>query len=208
MTSRKVAWLVGGLGAAVLVAAVAGVAVPDGLGEGARGRSGARGNPGAAADAARIAAAMPPRIPAPDSVKPLSPADLAALPRARVVRAVDGDTLQLAGGERIRLIGINTPESVDPRRPVQEYGKEAAEFARRLAEGRDVRLEYDVERQDKFGRTLAYVFLTDGTFVNAELVRLGFAQTYRYPPNVKYADLFNRLQREARERKRGLWASR
>lgn len=194
LTPRRLAWLLAALISAALAAAARNGHLP-GPGEGQRGD-----------DAARIAAAMPAQIPAPDSVKPLPPAEVARLPRARVARAVDGDTLQLAGGERVRLIGVNSPESVDPRRPVQVFGKEAAEFVRRLVEGREVYLQYDVERQDRYGRSLAYVFLTDGTFVNAELVRLGFAQAYRYPPNVKYAELFNRLQREAREQRRGLWA--
>jgi len=122
-----------------------------------------------------------------------------------VVRAVDGDTLLLDGDERVRLIGIDTPESVDPRRPVEYLGKEAAAFTRRLAEGKRVRLAFDQDRTDRYGRTLAYVFLEDGTFLNAEILRQGYAHAYtRFP--FQYADQFRAYEREAREQRRGLWA--
>ena len=153
--------------------------------------------------AAGLAGCAPARQPGlrPDDLPRPSPTAI----KARVERAVDGDTLKLAGGERVRLIGVNTPESVDPRRPVQAYGKEAAAFTARLVKGREVRLESDVEKVDRYGRTLAYVWLADGTFLNAVLVREGYAQVMTIPPNVRYADLFARLQREAREARRGLW---
>ena len=118
-----------------------------------------------------------------------------------VSRVIDGDTIELADGTRIRYIGINTPEVGQPG------GKEATEANRALVESKKVRLEYDIQKQDKYGRTLAYVYLEDGTFVNAELVRLGYAQVATYPPNVKHVDLFQKLQREAQTEKRGLWAS-
>jgi len=122
-----------------------------------------------------------------------------------VVRVVDGDTLLLDGDERVRLIGVDTPESVDPRRPVQYFGKEAAAFTRRVAEGRRVRLAYDQERQDRYGRTLAYVFLDDGTFLNAEIIRQGYGHAYtRFP--FRYADEFRAYERDARENQRGLWS--
>jgi micrococcal nuclease len=122
-----------------------------------------------------------------------------------VVRVVDGDTLLLDGDERVRLIGVDTPETVDPRRPVQYFGKEASAFARRMAEGKRVRLAFDQERQDRYGRTLAYVFLEDGTFLNAEVIRQGYGHAYtRFP--FQYADQFRAYEREAREQRRGLWA--
>ena len=122
-----------------------------------------------------------------------------------VVRVIDGDTLELDGGERVRLIGVNTPESVDPRRPVEYFGKEASAFTRRLAEGKRARLEYDYERRDRYRRTLAYVHLEDGTFLNAEIIRQGYGQAYtRFP--FRYADQFRAYEREARENGRGLWA--
>jgi len=87
-----------------------------------------------------------------------------------LVRAVDGDTLLLDRNERVRLIGVDTPETVDPRRPVQRFGKEASAFTKRMAEGKKIRLKYDQDRKDRFGRTLAYVYLEDGTFLNAEII--------------------------------------
>lgn len=123
----------------------------------------------------------------------------------RVVRAIDGDTLEVQGGEHVRLIGVNTPEIHHPTKGVEPYGAEAAEFTRKFVEGKYVRLEKDVEERDRYGRLLAYVYLVDGTFVNAELVEQGYAQVMTVPPNVRYQDLFLQLQREAREAGRGLW---
>ncbi len=128
--------------------------------------------------------------------------------QAVVERAVDGDTVVLVGGDRVRYIGVDTPELHHPRKPVQFYAREAMEFNRRMVEGRAVRLEFDVERRDKYGRLLAYVYLPDGTFVNAELVRQGYAQLLTFPPNVKYVALFRKLQTQAREANRGLWGKR
>ncbi|MGH9005019.1 MAG: thermonuclease family protein [Acidimicrobiia bacterium] len=126
-----------------------------------------------------------------------------------VVRIVDGDTLIVTGGVRVRLIGINTPESVDPRRPVECFGKEAsAALAGMVPPGTPVRLVYDVERRDDFERTLAYLYRqTDGLFVNAALVEQGFAQPATFPPNVAHADEFAALARTAREAGAGLWSS-
>lgn len=123
----------------------------------------------------------------------------------RCVRVIDGDTLMLDGDERVRLIGVNTPESVDPRRPVEFFGKEASAFTRRLVEGRAVRLEYGADTRDRYGRTLAYVYLEDGTFLNAEIIRQGYGQTYtRFP--FRFQEEFLSLEREARAGGRGLWA--
>ena len=127
-------------------------------------------------------------------------------PQSAVVeRVVDGDTVVLVGGERVRYIGVDTPELHHPKKPVQPYAREAAEFNRRLVEGKKVRLEFDVDRRDKYNRLLAYVFLEDGRFVNAELLKEGYAQLLTFPPNVKYVDLFTGLQKQARENNRGLW---
>jgi micrococcal nuclease len=124
---------------------------------------------------------------------------------ALVERAVDGDTVVLSDGRRVRYIGVDTPETHHPRKPVEFMGREAKNFNRRLVEGQRVRLEFDVDRDDRYHRLLAYVYLADGTFVNAELVKQGYAQIMTIPPNVKHADLFLKLQQEAREAKRGLW---
>ncbi|MDZ4339059.1 MAG: thermonuclease family protein [candidate division NC10 bacterium] len=117
---------------------------------------------------------------------------------------MDGDTLELSTGERIRLIGVDTPETKDPRKPVQYFGDEAAAFTRRMVEGKRVRLEYDWERKDKYGRTLAFVYLEDGTFLNAEIIRQGYGFAYtRFP--FKHLEEFRKLEQEAREEGRGLW---
>lgn len=150
-----------------------------------------------------------PAAPAPAALSapaaPAAPASPAA-PLRTVVRVVDGDTVVLDGNEKVRLIGINTPETVDPRRPVQKFGKEASARTKALLDGKRVRAEYDVERKDRYGRTLCYLFLEDGTFVNLSLVEDGYATAYRYPPNVKFAEKFRDAERRAREAGRGLWA--
>ena len=121
-----------------------------------------------------------------------------------VRRVIDGDTILLDDNERIRYIGIDTPETKHPSKPVEWMGKEASEFNRKLVEHKTISLEFDVEKRDKYGRLLAYVYV-DGVFVNAELVKQGYAQVYTIPPNVKHTDLFLELQKEARENRRGLW---
>ena len=124
-----------------------------------------------------------------------------------VVRVVDGDTInvQLADRvEKIRYIGINAPEIHHPIKGAELGGRAAAQVNRGLVIGRRVRLELDVQPRDRYGRLLAYVWVGD-TMVNAELVRLGYAQVMTVPPNVRYQDLFLKLQREARDASRGLW---
>ncbi|MSQ28491.1 MAG: hypothetical protein EXR51_10200 [Dehalococcoidia bacterium] len=126
-----------------------------------------------------------------------------------VVRVVDGDTIHvhLRGREQtVRYIGVDTPESVDPRRPVERLGREASQRNHQLVEGKMVTLEKDVSETDRFGRLLRYVYI-DGRMVNATLVEEGFANASAFPPDVKYRDLFARLEREARAAKRGLWGS-
>ena len=124
----------------------------------------------------------------------------------RVERVVDGDTIIVGGVGRVRLIGVDTPESVDPRRPVEFFGEEASAFTRRLVEGKRVRLAYDWERTDRYGRTLAYVYLPDGTFLNAEIIRQGYGHAYtRFP--FEHLERFRQLEREARQTGRGLWGA-
>ena len=128
--------------------------------------------------------------------------------QATVVSVVDGDTIWVVlNGERekVRYIGIDAPETQHPVKGVQEYGHEAKAANRKLVEGKTVRLEFDMGRRDKYGRLLAYVYLENGTFVNAWLVEQGNAQVMTVPPNVKHQDLFLKLQREARDANRGLW---
>jgi micrococcal nuclease len=128
---------------------------------------------------------------------------------ALITRVVDGDTVavRLAGRtEKVRYIGIDTPESVKPGTPVECFGKAAAAQNRRLVANRRVTLRFDGERRDRYGRLLAYVYRRDdGLFVNAALVSRGFAKTLTIPPNVGHAGQFARLARRARQRKLGLW---
>lgn len=123
-----------------------------------------------------------------------------------VTRVVDGDTLVLDGDERVRLIGIDTPESVKPGTPVECFAREASAEMKRLVEGRRVRLVLDAEKRDRYRRLLAYVYRGD-LFVNEEMVRRGFASVATFPPNVRHVDLFLRAQREARAAGRGLWGA-
>lgn len=121
-----------------------------------------------------------------------------------VTRVIDGDTIEIEGGERVRYLGIDTPETVDPNRPVQCFGKEASAKNKELVEGEYVRLERDITDRDKYGRLLRYVYVDD-KLVNLELVREGFAFIFTLPPDVKYQDQILAAQQEAREAKRGLW---
>lgn len=126
----------------------------------------------------------------------------------RVTRVIDGDTFEFmnrGARERVRLIGVDTPESVKPDSEVEPFGIEAGSFTKKLIEGRMVRLEFDVQERDKYGRLLAYVYLEDGTLLNAKLLEEGLASIMTVPPNVRMADTFLKIQRKAREEKKGLW---
>ncbi len=132
---------------------------------------------------------------------------------ADVLKVVDGDTIKVnIGGrlETIRFIGIDTPETVDPRRPVGCFGKEASNENKRLLEGKVVYLEKDISETDKYNRLLRYIFLRLGDgqmlFVNDYLVRQGFGFASSYPPDVKYNERFTQAEEEARENLRGLWS--
>jgi micrococcal nuclease len=127
----------------------------------------------------------------------------------RVVRVVDGDTIRVSIGgreERVRYIGIDTPESVKPGTPVQCFAKKASAENARLVAGKRVRLERDVEERDRYGRLLAYVYpAAGGPMVNETLVRKGYARPLTIPPDVRHAERFRRLADEARRAGRGLW---
>jgi micrococcal nuclease len=128
---------------------------------------------------------------------------------APVTRVVDGDTVEVrldGRAEKVRLIGVDTPESVKPGTPVECFAKAASEETRHLVDGRRVTLRFDAERRDRYGRLLAYVY-RDGLFVNAALVERGYARTLTIPPNVAHAALFARLARDARGAGRGLWSA-
>jgi micrococcal nuclease len=128
-----------------------------------------------------------------------------------VTKVIDGDTFwgNDAGLDevRVRLLGIDAPESrKSEHKEVGYYGKESEDYLKALLSGKKVRLEYDVDKYDQYGRILAYVYLEDGTFVNAELIKNGYASVMTFPPNVKHADEFISLQRKARKNKAGMWA--
>jgi len=121
-----------------------------------------------------------------------------------VQRVIDGVTIQLNTGVHVRLIGVDTPEMKDKRPAVKELARAATSFVRQLVEGKPVSLEYDRAPRDRWERTLAYVYLEDGTFLNAEIIRQGYGFAYtRYP--FKYLEEFRELEREARRTHRGLW---
>ena len=120
--------------------------------------------------------------------------------QVKVVRVIDGDTIEIEGGEKVRYLGIDTAE------PNQCYGPEATAKNRELVEGKKVTLEKDVSERDAFGRLLRYVHV-NGLLVNAELVRLGYAFAYQRSPDIKYHELLSQLEQEAREARLGLWGS-
>ncbi len=129
-----------------------------------------------------------------------------------VTKVVDGDTIKViidGKTETIRLLGIDTPEVVDPRKPVQCFGKQASEKTKELLTGKLVVLEADQTQgdRDKYGRMLRYIYLEDGTFINEVLIRQGYAHEYTYQSNpYTYQEQFREAEKEAREQKRGLWA--
>jgi micrococcal nuclease len=128
---------------------------------------------------------------------------------AFVAKAVDGDTLNVKymnGNYKVRLLDIDTPESVKEGVPVQEFSKEASEYTRRNTINTNIRLVFGKGLKDKYGRLLAYVILKDGGFLNAQLVRFGYARAEILAPNVEFADYFYKLQEEAINDKVGLWA--
>lgn len=128
-----------------------------------------------------------------------------------VTRVVDGDTFWVDDGSekglKVRLIGVDAPETrKSARKEVGFYGDESKEYLTRLLSDNEVKLEYDVDRKDRYGRTLAYAYLPDGTFVNAALVKQGYATVLTVPPNVQHADAFVKHQQQARKKGLGLWS--
>ena len=134
-------------------------------------------------------------------------------------RVVDGDTIVVKGIGKVRLIGVDTPETKHPRKPVEYFGKEASAFTKGMVEGKKVRLEYDWQRKDKYNRTLTYVYVMTNDvrdmpefknrasielMVNAELIKQGYGHAYTKFP-FKYLEQFRKYEKEARENKRGLW---
>lgn len=145
------------------------------------------------------AVTVTPTIPFADALGASTSADIVV-----VTRVVDGDTIVVSNKKTVRLIGINTPETVDPRRPTQCFGKEASEKTKELLLNKTVRLEKDVSETDKYGRLLRYVFIGN-ELINQTLVAEGYAQAVSYPPDVKYIPLLRETEKVARENKKGLW---
>lgn len=149
---------------------------------------------------------QPPVQQPPTTVPTGTTAEVTAGEWLRVRRAVDGDTLLMENGVRIRLIGVDTPETKHPDRPPEPFGAEASEFTRQRVEGRNVRLEYDRERYDDHRRTLAYVFIDD-QMLNEELLRGGYGRALlRFPYRNDRKQLFREAEREARDARRGIWS--
>jgi micrococcal nuclease len=167
------------------------------------------------------------------------PSESAPVESLIVKRVVDGDTFILSNGEKIRLTGIDTPESHDNPKAIRDsqrsgkdiltitqQGKEAAQFVRKLAEGKKIRIEYDVQKRDRYGRLLVYAYDIDTLqenpqihlpkgiivsanheiFLNGSIIGSGYAIPMTIPPNIKHAELFKKLYSEARSQRRGLWA--
>lgn len=150
--------------------------------------------------------------PAPSYIPSTIPTQVSDLSFYLVVRVVDGDTIQVdinGTKETVRLIGVDTPEVVDPRKPVQCFGRQASEFTKQNLTGKKVRLESDPTQsdRDKYHRLLRYVYLEDGTLFNKLLIEQGFAHEYTYQSNpYKFQLEFKNAEKEARENKKGLWA--
>lgn len=129
---------------------------------------------------------------------PLSTACNELQTTARVIEVIDGDTIVIEGGYRVRYIGIDSPERGE------KYYQEAREANRELVQNKRVRLEKDISDTDRYGRLLRYVYAGD-YFVNAELVRKGYARSYAYPPDIKYQAFLKSMEQEARQTGRGIW---
>jgi len=125
--------------------------------------------------------------------------------QALVTQVLDGDTLVLAGGQRVRLLGIDAPEMAREGRPAEFLAHKSKDLLAGLTQGKVVRLEYDQLRYDHYGRLLAYLFLPDHTLINAELLRQGLAHVYFHAPNVRHRDALLAAQTEAMDARRGRW---
>lgn len=138
------------------------------------------------------------------SVTPIVTPDLKNKQLTKIIRIVDGDTIVIEGGQKVRYIGVDTPELKHANKKLECFGLEAKEKNTELVLNKNVYMEKDVSEKDKFGRLLRYVWV-DNVFVNDYLVRNGYAYIDTFPPDVKYAEQFRNAQKEARENKRGLW---
>lgn len=122
-----------------------------------------------------------------------------------IAKVIDGDTIQTSDGKKIRYIGIDSPESQDPRKPVECFAHESTERNKQLVLGQVVRLEIDVSQTDRYGRLLRYIYIGN-TMINEQLVLEGYALASSYPPDIKYQKRLKTAEKTARENNRGLWA--
>ena len=139
--------------------------------------------------------------------------NLSKFEEVTVVSVIDGDTIEIGNGKRVRYLGVDTPETVHPKKKVQCYGREASQKNKSLVEGKTVYLEKDISNTDKYNRLLRYVYLpneknnNEVIMVNELLIEAGYAQVVTYPPDAKYKDRFLKLQRQAQDDKVGLWGN-
>ena len=124
----------------------------------------------------------------------------------KVIRVIDGDTFEIEGGERVRLIGVDTPESVKPNVPVECFGKDSSEYLKSLVEGKEVRLEPDRTNRDRYARLLRYAYLGD-IFINEQIVREGYAESVAYKPDVAKQAILDQAEERAKAEQRGRWAA-
>ena len=128
------------------------------------------------------------------------------LQKVKVLRVIDGDTIELESGQKVRYIGIDTPETVDPRRDPQCFGQEASLQNKKLVEGKDIYLEKDISQTDKYGRLLRYIYLEENEIsINEQLIKEGYAVASSYPPDIKYQEKLKTAEQEARDNQKGLW---
>lgn len=124
---------------------------------------------------------------------------------AKVTNVVDGDTIDISTGERVRYVGMDTPETKHPIKGVECFGKEASEKNKELVDGKEIKLLKDISDKDRYGRLLRYIYVGD-LFINDYLTRYGFAHVATFPPDVKFSQQFLEAEREARDNSRGFWA--
>ncbi len=151
-------------------------------------------------------------VPSATSVPQASNIQGAIREKVTVGRVIDGDTIELTDGRKVRYIGINTPETVDPGKPLECFGKEASDKNRELVMGKEAELEKDVSETDRYGRLLRYVYVFDQdvqkrVMVNERMVEEGFAHSSSYPPDIKYQESFRDAEAQARQESRGLWGA-
>jgi len=141
----------------------------------------------------------------------LTEVDFSKMEKTQVIKVVDGDTIKIEGDRTVRYIGVDTPETKHPKKPVQCFGREASDANKALVEGKYVYLERDISETDRYKRLLRYVYLPnpqstgEAIFVNEYLVEQGYAHLLTYPPDVKYDETFRSAEKQAREGNRGLW---